>query len=97
MPIIEIPLPEMAKQVEGREVLRAFLSGNSLQVTLLRAFEQPDMWGTLLADIAKRVATVFAEGGKITPMDATKRIAAAFQAEIERTTPQSFSQQQRRN
>jgi hypothetical protein len=95
MPVIEIPMPEEAKNAEGREILRAFLTGGRLQVTLIRAFEEPEVWGMLLADVALRVATVFAEDGKITPADTVKRIAAAFDAEVEKTTPRSFGQQHR--
>jgi hypothetical protein len=95
MPIIEIPMPEAAKRAEGQEVLRAFLTNNRLQVMLVRAFEDPETWGMLLADVARRLAAVFAEDGKITEAQVREKIAATFNLEMEKAVSSNLSEQRR--
>ena len=53
---------------------------------VLRAFEEPDMWGMLLVDIARHAARVYAREGDYTEEDALRRIVDMFEAEIARPT-----------
>ena len=51
-----------------------------------RAFEEPDMWGLLLVDLARHAARAYARESDYTEEDALNRILEMFQAEIERPT-----------
>jgi hypothetical protein len=83
----EQPLPP---DVMGRdaaiEVLRAFVVDGGLSIAFQRAFEEPDMWGMLLVDIARHAARVYAREGDYTEEDALRRIVDMFEAEIARPT-----------
>ena len=53
---------------------------------VLRAFEEPDMWGLLLVDIARHAARAFARESGYTEDEALSRIVNMFEAEIARPT-----------
>ena len=51
----EQPLPpDVIGREDATEVLRAFVVDGGLSIAFQRAFEEPDMWGMLLVDIARR-------------------------------------------
>jgi thiamine biosynthesis protein ThiC len=56
----ELPIPTEASLLGGQEVLRAFVVRDDLHVSLANAFDQPDVWGVLLVDIAGHVADMYA-------------------------------------
>jgi hypothetical protein len=60
--------------------------GREDAVEVLRAFEEPDMWGLLLVDIARHAARADARESDITVDEALERIVDMFDAEIERPT-----------
>jgi hypothetical protein len=68
------------------EVLRAFVVDGGLSIAFMRAFEEPDMWGILLADIARHAARAFARESDYTEDEAQGRIVEVFEAEIARST-----------
>ena len=49
-----------------------FICNGALTLSMQRAFEQPDMWGRLLAELAMQVAQVYAHE---TPMSAEEALA----------------------
>jgi Domain of unknown function (DUF5076) len=51
-----------------------------------RAFEEPDMWGLLLVDLARHAARAYARESEMTEEEALNRILDMFEAEIERPT-----------
>ena len=53
---------------------------------VLRAFEEPDMWGLLLVDIARHAARAYASESGYTEDEALQRIVDMFEAEIARPT-----------
>ena len=53
---------------------------------VLRAFEEPDMWGLLLVDIARHAARAYARESGYTEDEALTRIVDMFEAEINRPT-----------
>ena len=57
-----------------------------LSMAFQRAFEEPDMWGLLLVDLARHAARAYARESEYTEEDALSRILEMFQAEIERPT-----------
>ena len=83
----EQPLPP---DVMGREqILKVhvrFVVDGGLSIAFQRAFEEPDMWGMLLVDIARHAARVYAREGDYTEEDALRRIVDMFEAEIARPT-----------
>ena len=92
----EQPLPpDVIGREEATEVLRAFVVDGGLSIAFQRAFEEPDMWGLLLVDIARHAARAYARESEYTEEDALARIVEMFEAEIARptdpgtTTPQS--------
>ena len=83
----EQPLPpDVIGRDDATEVLRAFVVDGGLSIAFQRAFEEPDMWGMLLVDIARHAARVFAREGDYTEEDALRRIVDLFEAEIARPT-----------
>jgi hypothetical protein len=71
---------------DATEVLRAFVIDGGLSIAFQRAFEEPDMWGLLLVDIARHAARAYARESDYTEEDALERIVDMFEAEIARPT-----------
>jgi hypothetical protein len=71
---------------DATEVLRAFVIDGGLSIAFTRAFEEPDMWGLLLVDIARHAARAYAREGGFSEEEALTRIVDMFEAEIARPT-----------
>ncbi len=56
----ELSAPPDVEQQGGAEILRLFVTDGALSLSMQRAFEEPQMWGQLLADLALHVAQVYA-------------------------------------
>ena len=83
----EQPLPpDVIGRDDATEVLRAFVVDGGLSIAFTRAFEEPDMWGLLLVDIARHAARAYAREADYTEEDALTRIVEMFEAEIARPT-----------
>ena len=83
----EQPLPpDVAGREDATEVLRAFVLDGGLSIAFTRAFEEPDMWGLLLVDIARHAARAYGRESDYTEEDALTRIVEMFEAEIARPT-----------
>jgi Domain of unknown function (DUF5076) len=83
----EQPLPpDVMGRDDATEVLRAFVIDGGLSIAFQRAFEEPDMWGLLLVDIARHAARAYARESEYTEADALERIVEMFEAEIARPT-----------
>src|SRR3954465_10620974 len=83
----EQPLPpDVIGRGDAREVLRAFVVDQGLSISFMRAFDEPDMWGLLLLDIARHAARAYEREGVCTQDEAMERIMATFEAELERPT-----------
>ena len=83
----EQPLPpDVAGREDATEVLRAFVLDGGLSIAFTRAFEEPDMWGLLLVDIARYAARAYARESEFTEDEALARIVEMFEAEIARPT-----------
>jgi hypothetical protein len=67
---------------DATEVLRAFVVDGGLSIAFTRAFEEPDMWGLLLVDIARHAARAYARDSDYTENEALTRIVDMFEAEI---------------
>jgi hypothetical protein len=83
----EQPLPpDVMGRDDAVEVLRAFIVDGGLSIAFTRAFEEPDMWGLLLVDIARHAARAFARESSCTEDEALTRIVDMFEAEVARPT-----------
>jgi hypothetical protein len=83
----EQPLPpDVIARDDATEVLRAFIVDGGLSIAFTRAFEEPDMWGLLLVDIARHAARAYARENVCTEAEALTRIIDMFEAELARPT-----------
>ena len=83
----EQPLPpDVIGREDATEVLRAFVVDGGLSIAFTRAFEEPDMWGLLLVDIARHAARAYAKESAYSEDEALARIVEMFEAEIARPT-----------
>ncbi len=81
----EQPLPPDVKGREDAiEVLRVFVLDGGLSMAFQRAFEDPEMWGLLLVDLARHAARAYGRESELSEEEALSRILEAFEAEIER-------------
>src|ERR1700734_1340194 len=83
----EQPLPpDVMGREDATEVLRAFVVDGGLSIAFTRAFEEPDMWGLMLVDIARHAARAYAQERSYTGEEALARVVDPFEAEIARPT-----------
>jgi hypothetical protein len=83
----EQPLPpDVIGRDDATEVLRAFVLDGGLSIAFQRAFEEPDMWGLLLVDVARHAARAYSRESGYTEEEALARIVEMFEAEIARPT-----------
>jgi hypothetical protein len=78
--------PDVVGREDATEVLRAFVLDGGLSIAFARAFEEPDMWGMLLVDIARHASRAYARESDYTEEEALARIIEMFEAEIARPT-----------
>lgn len=62
----ELSAPPDVEEQGGTEILRLFVTDGALSLSMQRAFEEPGMWGQLLADLAMHAAQIYA---RETPVD----------------------------
>ena len=83
----EQPLPpDVVGRDDATEVLRAFILDGGLSIAFTRAFEEPDMWGLFLVDVARHAARAYARESAYSEEEALARIIDMFEAEIARPT-----------
>ena len=71
---------------DATEVLRAFVVDGGLSIAFARAFEEPDMWGLLLVDVARHASRAYARESAYSEEEALRRIIDMFEAELARPT-----------
>jgi hypothetical protein len=78
-----LALPEQALERGGTEILRLGVIDSELYVAALPAFEAPARWGEILAEVARRLAAIYAvQKPGLSRKDATVEIVEAFAAEM---------------
>jgi hypothetical protein len=70
----------------AHEVLRAWIVGEGLQVSMQPAFEDPAVWGILLVDLARHAARMYADQGGCTFEQALAKIRFMWDAETAKPT-----------
>jgi len=78
--------PDVIGRADATEVLRAFVVDGGLSIAFTRAFEEPEMWGLLLVDIARHAARAYDRESEYSEEEALERILDMFEAEINRAT-----------
>jgi hypothetical protein len=74
--------PDALTRDDAVEVLRAFVVDGGLSISFTRAFDDPQMWGMLLVDVARHAARVYATEGVMDEADALAAIVDMFEAEL---------------
>jgi hypothetical protein len=80
-PFEALIIPNEALDRGGVEILRAAIIEGQLHVTLRRTFEEPDPWGSLLSEVARRVARAYSVGGDLNEREVVLRIHSSFVSE----------------
>jgi hypothetical protein len=75
--------PPLALEQGGFEVLRCVIVDTSLHVSIRRAFDDPQAWGMLIADITRHVARIYAQEGGADEETTIARIRDMYDAEMD--------------
>ena len=87
VPVFEaLHVPPAAMDQGGVEVLRAVIVDGALHVSLRRAFDDPEAWGMLIADIPRHVARIYATEDKFREEETIERVRALYDAEMDAPT-----------
>jgi Domain of unknown function (DUF5076) len=76
-----LAIPNAAIENGGLEILRAGIIDDELHVSARRAFKDPKQWGEVLADIAQRIAKLYANETQRTEQDVIAAIRTVFAAQ----------------
>src|SRR2546430_15815163 len=76
-------IPPEALAQGGVEVLRAAIVEGGLHVSLRRAFDDPDAWGMLLADVARHVGRIYAKEQSMREDEVVARGRVMFERELD--------------
>ena len=79
-------IPPTALEQGGVEVLRAVIVDGALHVSLRKAFDDPEAWGMLIADITRHVARIYASEDKFREEETIERVRALYDAEMDAPT-----------
>ena len=85
-------IPPSVLERGGVEVLRAVIVDGELHVALRRAFDDPDPWGMLLADVTRHIARIYATESTLTQDQVIERVRAIYEAEMENPTDPGTTQ-----
>ena len=77
-------IPPTALEQGGVEVLRAAVVEGGLHVSLRRAFDDPEAFGMLIADITRHVGRIYADTFR--EQETVERIRAIYDAEMDAPT-----------
>ena len=84
VPIFDaLHVPPAALEQGGVEVLRAVIVDGSLHVALRRAFDDPEAWGMLIADVTRHVGRIYAREGKMDEDTVITRVRNIFDVEMD--------------
>lgn len=77
-------VPPAALDQGGVEVMRAVIVDGALHVSLRRAFEDPEAWGMLIADITRHIGRIYSD--KFREEETVERVRAIYDAEMDAPT-----------
>jgi hypothetical protein len=84
LPFDALHIPPTALEQGGVEVLRAAIVEGGLHVSLRRAFDDPEAWGMLIADITRHVSRIYSD--KFPEAETVERIRSIYEAEMDAPT-----------
>jgi len=91
---LQVP-PSALEDPEGsHEILRAWVTGDDLEVSMSKVWDEPDNWGILLVDLARHAARIYEMEQDCSFDDAMDRIKNLFDAEWERSTDEGTTSAQ---
>ena len=79
-------IPPAVLEQGGVEVLRAVIVDGALHVSLRRAFDDPDPWGMLIADVTRHIARIYANESALTQDQVIDRVRSIYEAEMDNPT-----------
>ena len=79
-------IPPAVLEQGGVEVLRAVIVDGDLHVSLRRAFDEPDPWGMLIADVTRHIARIYATESGLTQDQVIERVRSIYDSEMQRPT-----------
>jgi hypothetical protein len=79
-------VPPAALEQGGVEILRAVIIDGDLHVSLRRAFDDPDPWGMLIADVTRHIARIYATEGNLSQDQVIERVRTIYDAELDQPT-----------
>jgi uncharacterized protein DUF5076 len=79
-------VPPAALEQGGVEVLRAVVVDGDLHVSLRRAFDDPDPWGMLIADVTRHIARIYSTESNLTQDQVIARVRTIYEAEMDNPT-----------
>jgi hypothetical protein len=85
-PFDALQAPPAALEQGGTEVVRGVIVEGGLHISLRRAFDDPQAWGMLLADITRHVARIYAREENLPEETTIIRIRSMFDAELDMPT-----------
>jgi hypothetical protein len=77
-----LSIPPAGNERGGLEVLRCAVIDGELHLTLRPAFNEPDGWGRMFAEVARQVARAYAHEKRFAETETLTRVSAAFEAEM---------------
>jgi Domain of unknown function (DUF5076) len=83
-PYQALNIPPAANDRGGIEVLRCAVIDGELHLTLRPAFNEPNGWGHLFAEVARQVARAYAHEKRFAEADTLARIGSAFAADMKK-------------
>jgi hypothetical protein len=85
-PFDALNAPPVALEKGGTEILRGAIVEGGLHISLRRAFDDPEAWGMVIADLTRHVARIYATESKIPEERTIERIRNLFDAEMDAPT-----------
>jgi Domain of unknown function (DUF5076) len=79
-----LAVPPPALEHGGYEVLRAAIANEQLHVSLRRAFDEPEVWGILLADVVRHIGRIYARDTSPREDEVVEKVYAMIEAEMAR-------------
>lgn len=76
-------IPPVALEQGGVEVLRAVIIDGALHVSLRRAFDDPEAWGMLIADVTRHIARIYANESDLSQDQVIERVRSIYEAEMD--------------
>jgi hypothetical protein len=79
----ELSVPPDVEENGGTEILRLFISGGAMSLSMQRAFAEPGAWGRLLAELAQQAADIYARETPISAAEAMGDIRIALDSALD--------------